>query len=90
MWQENERSGASLVDLVAPVEGDVAFEHSGALESCAALWAVLKWVTGHREVFWTPTPKTKKADEIMKDWNLTDVTRPPESDPVRLESRRPL
>lgn len=45
---------------------------SGALESSAALWAVLKWITGHREVFWTPTPKTKVADEIMKDWNLTD------------------
>lgn len=45
---------------------------SGASESSAALWAVLKWVTGHREVSWTPTPKTKKADELMKDWNLTD------------------
>ena len=44
---------------------------SGALESSAALWAVLKWMAGYREVSWTPTPKTKKADGIMKDWNLT-------------------
>ncbi len=39
---------------------------SGALESSAAVWAVLKWMIGHREVSWTPTPKTKKADEAMK------------------------
>jgi hypothetical protein len=38
----------------------------GALESSAAVWAVLKWMAGYREVSWTPTPKTKTADEIIR------------------------
>ena len=35
---------------------------AGAAESTAALWAVVRWTTGHRGVNWTPTPKTSFAD----------------------------
>lgn len=36
---------------------------AGVLESSAAFWAAFRWFTGHREVAWTPTPKTKAADK---------------------------
>lgn len=35
---------------------------AGLIESSAALWAVLEWAGGKREVSWVPTPKTKQAD----------------------------
>lgn len=35
---------------------------SGIMESTAAFWAVCRWVTGHRQVNWRPTPKTMAAD----------------------------
>ena len=35
---------------------------AGLFESSAALWAVIEWGLGRREVFWQPTPKTKQAD----------------------------
>ncbi|MEO9030523.1 MAG: glycosyltransferase family 2 protein, partial [Ktedonobacteraceae bacterium] len=37
---------------------------AGIIESSAAFWAVTRWATGHREVAWTPTPKTRAADKI--------------------------
>lgn len=36
---------------------------AGVLESTAAFWAVWRWCWGHKEVTWTPTPKTGKADK---------------------------
>jgi hypothetical protein len=36
---------------------------AGILESAAAFWAVWRWSWGHKEVTWTPTPKTGKADQ---------------------------
>jgi len=36
---------------------------AGILESSAAFWAVWQWGSGNREVTWTPTPKTGKADK---------------------------
>ncbi len=36
---------------------------AGILESSAAFWAVWRWSRGHKEVSWTPTPKTEKADQ---------------------------
>jgi hypothetical protein len=40
----------------------VAAPVAGLIESSAALWAVLQWTGGIREVSWVPTPKTKQAD----------------------------
>jgi hypothetical protein len=51
-WIEGAR-----VLTIAPV--------SSVLESSAGFWAVTKWASGHREVAWTPTPKTKQADKVM-------------------------
>lgn len=45
----------ALTLVVAPV--------AGILEGSAALWAVLQWAAGKREVSWVPTPKTKAADK---------------------------
>lgn len=36
---------------------------AGVMESTAAFWAVWRWCWGHKEVTWTPTPKTGKADK---------------------------
>ncbi len=36
---------------------------AGAAESAAACWALIQWGRGHREVVWTPTPKTSHADK---------------------------
>ena len=36
---------------------------AGILESTAGFWAVFEWSMGRRKVVWTPTPKTKTADD---------------------------
>lgn len=36
---------------------------AGAAESAAAVWATVRWASGHRAVAWTPTPKTSFADQ---------------------------
>lgn len=36
---------------------------AGMCESAAGLWAIALWITGHRQVSWHPTPKTKQADQ---------------------------
>jgi hypothetical protein len=51
-WTRAAEIARALV--IAPV--------AGLIESSAALWAVLEWAGGKREVSWVPTPKTKKAD----------------------------
>lgn len=38
---------------------------AGILESTAGFWAVVKWMFGRRKVTWQPTPKTKKADDLL-------------------------
>jgi hypothetical protein len=43
--------GGARVLTVAPI--------AGILESSAALWALVKWVTGYRLASWDPTPKSK-------------------------------
>jgi len=43
---------------------------AGLLESAAGLWAVIRWLSGHREVSWQPTPKTRQADRQM-NWSNT-------------------
>lgn len=40
---------------------------AGVIESAAGLHAVTQWATGHRDVAWSPTPKTKAADAAI-DW----------------------
>lgn len=41
---------------------------AGLVESSAGFWATAKWVLGHRQVSWVPTPKTKGAD-LETDWS---------------------
>ena len=36
-----------------------------ALESITALWAVMCWIAGKRNVVWQPTPKTKEAENLI-------------------------
>jgi hypothetical protein len=57
-WHGRWTEGA-LVLAAAPL--------AGLIESAAGLWAVVKWLTGERKVAWTPTPKTKLADQTT-DW----------------------
>ena len=38
---------------------------AGVLESSAGFWAVCQWSFGKRNVLWTPTPKTKMADQAI-------------------------
>ncbi|SDY21710.1 Glycosyl transferase family group 2 [Modestobacter sp. DSM 44400] len=35
---------------------------AGVIESAAGLLAVVEWLSGHRDVAWLPTPKTRAAD----------------------------
>lgn len=41
---------------------------AGMCESAAGLWAIACWLTGHRQVSWHPTPKTKQAD-LDTNWS---------------------
>jgi hypothetical protein len=55
-WPARCAEGA-LVIAAAPV--------AGLVESAAGFWAVVKWLSGERKVAWTPTPKTKLADQTV-------------------------
>lgn len=43
------------VAMLAPI--------AGGAESAAAMWALIQWGRGNREVSWNPTPKTSFADQ---------------------------
>jgi len=58
---------AACVLAVAPI--------ASILESSAAFWAVMRWITGKRNVTWQPTPKTKQADRIANREGIS-IVRP--------------
>ena len=52
--RDQVRSQIALAVGLAPI--------AGIIESTAALWAIVRWAGGVREVQWVPTPKTREAE----------------------------
>lgn len=62
-WHNVADAGLDKWTRAAEIARSVAVAPiAGICESSAALWAVLRWLSGNRRVEWIPTPKTKQAD----------------------------
>jgi anaerobic C4-dicarboxylate transporter len=62
-WYNLTTAGMSRSRRVGEIAMAVALAPvAGVIESSAAAWAVIQWLTGKRGVSWLPTPKTRQAD----------------------------
>jgi hypothetical protein len=67
-WYNVLDAGLSRVDRGREIARTIVIAPiAGISESTAALWAVVEWIIGRRDVSWKPTPKTKAADAAA-DW----------------------